>query len=220
MSSNTRRAAKTCPKQRRASMKSKEILAVEERLKRIRKHKVVSDLGVIPASIDFLDREIRRTNTAERKRDLYGLMIIECARFRRFDLTLLYRRQERDQFPEDPFVLTGLASILVYDNETQAEALAIAYQAANAAKKRGTWIRFCLTCLARIAIVVDDNRALTRALTELIEEGSEWREEDSPLEFDFLAQIEPGRVDDTLLKAYRSLTPVGPGEPTSHGRSD
>jgi len=192
----------------------KEFLAIRERLKRIRKRDVVSPMGVIPASIEFLDRAIHQASVKREKRELYLLLIGECVRCQRGDLEMEYRRRQRADFPGDPFVLTSFALALAYDEKTQAEALAISHEAIAAAVQRGTWIRYCFTRLARVAIAVGDGAALAEALEALVKEGGEWREEDYHLEFDFLEQIRPGSVDPALLEAYRALGPTSLDEST------
>jgi len=187
-------------------MGPKEFYAIRERLERIRKRDVVSSsMGIIPASIDFLDHAIREARSDGQKWHLYLITVGECVTCRRRDLEMHYRRLRRSEFPDDPFVVTSFAHALAYDEETRVEALAVAHEAVNAARARGTWIRYSVTWLARVATMVGDDEALTEALRQLIDEGSAWREEDYHLVTDFLDQIAPGRVDPALLEAYRLL---------------
>ena len=181
---------------------------MSEKVKLLRKRRVISEFGPIPASVDFLRRELDKPISKEDRYGIYALLLSECSTARNDELYFFYLRRQVQDFPGDPLPLCSLAAHLAIrksGDKEKHEAISTAKRAVELAIEKGRLVRYAATNLARTALWVDDYDALHRALAVLISEAGQKREEDTGYEFDFLGQIDPTRCNADLLRNYRSL---------------
>lgn len=74
--------------------------------------------------------------------------------------------------------------------------------------KQGRQVRYSLTAQARFGAEIDDYDLLNSTLREIVLDAHNTRDEDSAFEFDFLRDVDTGRIDQAILKSYRELQPV------------
>ncbi len=186
-------------------MNSKDFLAIKGKLPNLRKQLVASPYGQIPRSVEFLETAIGKATSLDDKIALYSLLLSECSRCRNYELEVHFLRQRLREWANDPFPLTSLATALAREQSTRDEALQLAAQAVSLAKKQDRQVKYSLTCQARVALEVGDYAVFNGALRGLIEDASNYREEDHGLEFDFLEHVDPNQVDTELVSQYRVL---------------
>jgi hypothetical protein len=180
--------------------------ALVAKLGAMRKQRVGSTFGPIPASIPYLDEMLADATSDEERGLLYSLLIGECSRARNDALYVDRLRRRARDMTTDPMSHAGLATTLaLLDRQHRDEALASAYKALELAKLQGRQIRYCGVSLARVALSLDEYGPLQHALRELIEDFGQPRQEDIGYEFDFVDQIDPKRCDTELLNSYKSL---------------
>lgn len=180
--------------------------ALVAKLGAMRKQRVESTFGPIPASIPYLDEMLADATSDEEQGLLYSLLISECSRARNDALYVDRLRRRARDMATDPISHAGLATTLaMLDHQYRDEALASAYKALKLAKLQRRQIRYCGTSLARVALSLDEYGPLQDALRELMDDSGEPRQEDIGYEFDFVDQIDPKRCDAELLNSYKSL---------------
>ena len=187
-------------------MTSEEYAALRAELASLRKQRVQSVYGLIPASVEHLEQLLATTASDDERAALYALLLSECSRAQNDRLYIdCLRRRVRD-LPNDPMSYAGLAfRLAMIEPEHRGEALATADKAVELAKSQGRQVRYCATNLARISLMLDDYEALDRALKELVADVGNEREEDTGYEFDFVDQIDVQRIDAGLLARYKEL---------------
>lgn len=187
-------------------IKIDELNALRAEVASMRKQRVESTYGMIPASVHHLERLLVAVTSDEDRAVLYSLLISECSRAKNDSLYIdCLRRRARD-LAGDPLTHAGLAyTLAMFGSQYRDEALAAAYKALELAKSQGRQIRYCSTNLVRVALVLDDYDVLQRGLRELVGDASRPRLEDTGYEFDFIDQIDAQRCDATLLAQYKAL---------------
>lgn len=180
--------------------------ALRAELALLRKQRVQSAYGLIPASVEYLEQLLSEVSSDDERAEVYTLLVSECSRARNDPLYIdCLRRRVRD-FASDPMSYAGLAfRLAMIEPEHRTEALATADKALELAKAQNRQVRYCATNLARIALMLDDYQALNRSLGELVADADNVREEDSNYEFDFIEKIDGRRVDSNVLAQYRGL---------------
>lgn len=180
--------------------------ALRAELASLRKQQVQSRFGLIPASVDHLEKLLARTSSDEDRALLFSLLVSECSRSRNDGLYIDCLRRRVHAFPSDPMSHAGLAfTLAMAEPEHRDEALVVADKALALAKSENRQVRYCATNLARIALMLDNYEVLNRSLGELVADAGNAREEDSNYEFDFVDKIDVRRVDTGLLAKYKGL---------------
>jgi hypothetical protein len=181
--------------------------ALRAELALLRKQRVHSAYGLIPASVEHLEQLLAKVASDDERAEVYALLVSECSRARNDRLYIdCLRRRVRD-FASDPMSYAGLAfRLAMIEPEHRGEALATADKALELAKAQDRQVRYCATNLARIALMLDDYETLNRALVELVADAGAERAEDTGYEFDFVDQIDVQRFDAVLLARYKELS--------------
>lgn len=186
-------------------MNSKEYLSIKQKLPELRARLVESPHGKIPESIAYLASLVFNSESSEDKAALYLLLLSECSRSHIDKVYIHFLRQRLIDFPEDPLSYTGLSSMLAHDLSTQEECLKLAAQAVALSRRKNTFVRYSLTCQARVALQVGNYNVLNEALRGLVRDAGNSRDEDHGFEFDFLDSLDRNRVDRELLSQYEAL---------------
>lgn len=162
--------------------------------------------GRIPSSITYFEDLLQRATSMDEKHLLFALVVGECARAGNRDAEVHFLRRQVAELPSQPILLASLAHTLAGDPTCAGEARALSEEAVKLAQSQGRQVRYSLTCKARVALQVGDYGMLSEALRSLVADADCERAEDTGYEFDFLDQIDPGRVDSALLQQYRALS--------------
>lgn len=188
-------------------MTDEEYAALRAELTSLRKQRVQSEYGLIPASVEHLEQLLTKVASDDERIEVYTLLVSECSRARNDRLYIdCLRRRVRD-FASDPMSHAGLAfRLAMIEPEYRGEALASADKALELARSQDRLVRYCATNLARIALMLDNYEVLNRSLGELVADAGKARVEDTGYEFDFVDQIDVQRVDAELLARYQELT--------------
>lgn len=180
--------------------------ALRNALGKLRQQQTDSPYGRVPASVPHLQDLVSNTLVEEDRAVLYSLLLSEVSRARNSELYIACLRQRALDLPSDPLSSSGLAyELAIARPELRQEIIDVGLKAVDLAKSHGLQLRYCLTNLARIALVLDEYALLTKALTLLVADAKNEEREDSPYEFDFVDKIDPFRIDEKLLSAYKSL---------------
>jgi hypothetical protein len=187
------------------TMTNEQHAALRAELASLRKSQIDSAYGPIPASIGYLE-QLLAAASEEGRAALYTLLLSECSKARNDRLYVdCLRRGVRD-LPNDPQSHAALAfGLAMLESKNRAEALATAVKALELAKSQDRQVRYCATNLARIALMLDDYEALTRAMADLVADARSDRAEDVGYEFDFVDKIDLQRFDANLLARYKAL---------------
>lgn len=172
---------------------------------KLRSTVVESEFGAVPSSIRYLEGLLLQANSSEDKHLLFALILGECVRADNRLAEIHFLRRQVVELPLQPVLLTSLASALAGDPETVPEVLASCQKAIRLARYEDRQVRYCLTCQARIALVLDDYEILSEALRDLIADAGRERVEDVAYAFDFVGQIDVQRIDPALLRQYKAL---------------
>jgi hypothetical protein len=164
-----------------------------------------SQFGPLPRSIGYLEGVLRKATSSEDKHLLFALILGECTRVDNHLAEVHFLRRQLAELPLQPVLLTSLALALVSDPKSATEALDRCEDAVRIARQENRQVRYCLTCKARIALVLNDYEVLSAALRALIEDAGRERVEDTTYEFDFVDQIDVRRIDTALLRQYQKL---------------
>jgi len=186
-------------------MTDEEYLALMDQLPALRKEQVDTPYGLIPRSVAYLEQLLENQTDPDDRIAVYGLLLSECSRSCNHDIYLHFARRKAQEFPDDPYSYTGLASVLSYEPVTQPEALEVAALAVALARKQDRQVKYTLNCQARIALRLGAFSVFNEALRGLIEDAPVYREEDYKLEFDFLDYTTSDLIDKGLVEQYRAL---------------
>ena len=187
-------------------MTTEEHAVLRATLASLRKQRVQSDYGLIPASVNHLEKLLATTAADDERAVLYALIFSECSRAQNDRLYVDWLRRGSRDFPKEPQFHIDLAFGLVLTEPRQHEdALASAGKALELAKSQDRLVRYCATNIARIALMLDNYEALNRALEELVADVGAERSQDTGYEFDFVDQIDARRIDAGLLERYKKL---------------
>lgn len=185
-------------------MTTQEHAVLRATLAAMRKQRVQSDYGLIPASVDHLEKLLATTAAEGERAVLYALIFSECSKAQNDRLYVGWLHRGVRDFPNEPQFHIDLAFGLATTEPKQREAaLVSARKALELAKAQDRLVRYCATNLARIALMLDDYDTLTHALEELIADAGAKRPEDTGYEFDFVRQIDVRRVDAGVLERYK-----------------
>ena len=180
--------------------------ALQSELVLLRREQVQSSYGLIPKSIQYLEKRLLASESDGEQAELYSLLISECSTAKNDRLYLDWLRRRVLDRPTDPICYAGLAfTLAMFGSEPRDEAMAASVKALNLAKSQDRLIRYCATNLARVALILDDCDALNLALEVLIADAGKKRSEDAPYQFDFIDQIKSSRCDASLLARYKEL---------------
>lgn len=172
----------------------------------MRRQRVESKYGLIPASVCHLEKLVAAATADEDRAVLYSLLIGECSRARNDPLYIECLRNRVRDLSNDPTSHAGHAfALAVVGSQHRVEALDAAYRAVELAKSQVRLVRYCATNLVRVALVLNDYDALQRGLKELVGDATRTRREDTGYEFDFVDQIDIQRCDAKLLAEYKAL---------------
>ena len=187
-------------------MTNEEFQSLHADVARLRKKRVQSAFGLIPASVNYLGSKLSGALSEADRGDVYALLVNECSKARNDRLYVeVLRRRARD-LSNDPISHAGLAfRLALIDPTSREETLEIAEKALLMAKSQNRQIRYCATNMARIGLMLDEYGVVERALKELVGDAGSQRAEDTGYEFDFVDQLDIRRVDTKLLAAYRAL---------------
>lgn len=176
------------------------------KLAALRMQRVQSDYGLIPASIEHLEKLLATTAAEDELAVLYALIFSECSRAQNDRLYVDWLHRGVRDFPKEPQFYIDLAfGLALTEPRQREEALVTAGKALELAKSQDRLVRYCATNLARIALMLDEYEALNRALEELVADMGTERSEDTGYEFDFVGQIDVRRFDAGLLERYKEL---------------
>jgi hypothetical protein len=175
----------------------------------LRREAIDSPFGQIPKSVDELSRLLNGSLTEGDKAHVYHLLLSECSRSRNDALLLHWLRARVKAFPRDPIAQCGLAFHIALTEPSRIsvreESLDLTRRALSIAFSQNVLVRYSATMLVRIGLLLDDYAAVKEGLVALIRDGNQQRLEDQRLEFDFLDQIDPKRLDSDLLDTYARL---------------
>jgi len=189
-------------------MTNEEHAALRSELTRLRKERVQSEFGAIPASVEYLKKLLDSDSSEDNRQTLYPLLLSESSRSKNDALHLHWLRRRAHDLPEDPLSISGLGFGLVTTQPPSSkEALSLAERALELAKVQDRQVRYCATNLARIALILDDYEALDRALSTLVADAGKDRSEDQCYEFDFVGQIDPRRCNREVFARYKAMQP-------------
>ena len=185
-------------------MNQERYVLLQKRLPELRKQRASSAFGEIPKSIAELGRMLD-TNPDDRA-DIYPLLLQECSDANNDRAYLHYVRRSAVDLPNDPMTRTGMAfTIAVVEPSSRDEALKNGLDAVELAKKQNRLVRYAAMNLARIALLLDSYDELRHALSILISDRGNRRQEDAAFQFDFVEQIDPQRCGVQLLAEYKAL---------------
>lgn len=172
----------------------------------MRRQRVESKYGLIPASVNHLEKLVAAATSDEHRAVLYLLLLGECSRARNDPLYIDCLRNHVRDLASDPMSHAGHAfALAVIGSQHRDEALGAGFKALELAKSQERLIRYCATNLVRVALVLNDYDVLQQGLLELVGDAGQSRLEDTSYEFDFVDQIDARRCDTTLLAQYKAL---------------
>jgi hypothetical protein len=187
-------------------MTDEEFAALRAEVARLRKQRISSEFGLIPASIEYLQAVLTGELSDDDRADVYSLLVSECSKAHNDRLYIEVLRDRVRSLPSDPMSYAGLAfRLALIEPTSRIEALNIADKALELAKSQNRQVRYCATNLARIGLMLDDYAVLQRALAELVGDAGSDRSEDTRYEFDFVDKIDVQRFDAGLLARYKEL---------------
>jgi len=172
----------------------------------LRKQRIPSEFGLIPASIEHLQTILTGELSDDDQAEVYSLLVNECSKAHNDHLYIKALRDRVHALPNDPMSYAGLAfRLALIEPASRSEALDVADKALELAKSQNRLVRYCSTNLARIGLMLDDYEVLSRAIRGLLADSGSQRSEDTGYEFDFVDQIDIGRCDAKLLAQYKAL---------------
>ncbi len=187
-------------------MRKDTFLNLQAKAKELRKMTALVDGRPAPASIKFLEDELKRSEGSGSRSTLYGLIRDECAIAGLKDMELEVLRSQVLEFPDEPVPLAILAMRLGSEPTTLAEARRIIEEALTRAIKDDRFVRYVLGVRARIARSLKDNGLFEDCLRKLIADSGTSRIEDCGFETDFLRGLDHEMsVDQSLVDRYRHL---------------
>jgi hypothetical protein len=183
-----------------------EFAALRREVARLSSSRVQSKYGLIPASIEHLEKILAGELTEDDRADVYSLLVNECSKASNDRLYIDVLRRRVVAFPNDPLSHAGLAfRLALIEPSTREEALSTGYRALELAKSQDRQVKYSATILARIGLMLDDYAALQHALNALVDDAVNVHVEDSRYEFDFVTKIDARRCDAKLLARFKAL---------------
>lgn len=187
-------------------MTDDEYLALSAKLPRLRKNRVMSEFGEIPESVALMRSLVAEAKTPDELAELYPLLLGECAGSGNDKIYLYCLRRSAEEQSGHPVPLAALAyGLATIDPKCRQEALEVAKGAVVLAKKQDQFVRHAANTLARVAIMLDDYKALEYAISVLISDSDHKRAMDSGYEFDIIERIDAQRIDSALLAKFKVL---------------
>lgn len=172
----------------------------------LRKQRIQTEFGEIPASIVRLQTLLEEGLSEADCSEVYSLLVNECSKARNDELYIKVLRDRLHSLPNDPMSHAGLAiRLALIEPASRQEAVHVAENALELAKSQNRLVRYCATNMLRIGLILDDYTIINQALRALIDDAGGVREEDTGYEYDFVDSIDVKRVDADLLKRYKTL---------------
>jgi hypothetical protein len=178
---------------------------LKRRLMDVREERLLRDGFEIPKSIVILEQELANERDPASRYDLYQLMRSEYFEAGLTDLERQTMRLCVRDLPEEPLPWISLAETLRSDPACTREAKEAAGTAVKRALGMNRLVRFALTTQARIAAESGDADVLAQALTGLVEDAPNQREEDGPYDVDFVQNLPENMISASLVQRYLAI---------------
>jgi hypothetical protein len=184
---------------------SDKLMSIRRNLAKLRTEYVPGKDDSNPPSVKYL-RSLQSAATDESHFVvLTTLLDSECRRFGLIDECDSLGRQMIGRFPEEPMPWIVFAAFLLHTKKNAEEARSVIETGVEKAIRRGKFIRHAYSTRARIARALQDFDLLEDSLKRLLLHDPAIGAEDIALEGDFLINLPPGAISDSVLERYRKL---------------
>jgi hypothetical protein len=159
----------------------------------------------VPGSIPFIRELLAATGTDEDRDALLVELAGEYLRAGFDDEHVLIQRERVSNHPDVAITWLGLSHALSMRNDSSEEAKQAVAKAVDLSYRSGALVRYSLQCQADVARKTNDSALFERALTALIADAHNPRQEDSGLDLRIVENLPEGFCHRQLETQYRSL---------------